>query len=106
MLRIGDKQDTIFPISSDRISTILKSVIKEAGMDTSIITTRCFRSGGVSYGVERGVQPAQLMKIGRWKSADVFFNNYVAARPAKDTTDRMLGIEEGTSPIKKSFSAI
>ena len=75
-------------------------------MDASVITARCFHSGGASYGIERGVQPAQLMKIGRWKSADVFFNNYVAARPAKDTTDKMLGVVNGTPTARNSLSAI
>ena len=56
-------------------------------MDVLVITARCFHSEGASYGIEQGVQPTQLMKIGRWKSANVFFNNYVAAQPAKDTTD-------------------
>jgi hypothetical protein len=32
------------------------------------------------------------MKIGHWKTTDVFYNHYVAARPGQDTTDRMLGM--------------
>ena len=28
-----------------------------------------------------GIDPYQLMKIGCWKSADVFFNHYVASQP-------------------------
>ena len=43
-------------------------------------------------GIEQGIDPYQLMKIGRWKSADVFFNHYVASRPPASVTDRILGI--------------
>ena len=78
MLHIDIKQDAISPILSNQILTILKSVIRETGMDASIITARCFCSGGASYSIERSVQPTQLMKIRKWKSANVFFNNYVA----------------------------
>ena len=32
------------------------------------------------------------MKIGRWKTADVFFHHYVQARPQPSTTDKVLGV--------------
>ena len=106
-LKIGPLQNVIFPVSSECISTILKTVIRDAGMDTSVITARCFRSGGATYGIERGVQPDQLMKVGKWKSVNVFYKHYVAAKTARDTTDRMLGISSEISseisPIKKSL---
>jgi len=69
----------------------LKEVIKAVGMDPSIITARSFRSGGATSGIEHGADAAQLMKVGRWKTTDVFFGNYVAVQPHQDTTDRMLG---------------
>ena len=86
-------------------------------MDASVITARCFHSGGASYGIERCVQPR------RWKSADhyiiyiyqyyiiyiyntVFFNNYVATRLAKDTTDKMLGITSEALTARNSLSTI
>lgn len=103
-LRIGIEEDIIYPVSAQRISSILKSVIKDAGMDTSVITARCFRSGGATSGIKEGVQPDQLMKIGRWKSSDVFYNNYVAARPRIDTTDRMLGLNFSREPSMDSSS--
>ena len=31
------------------------------------------------------------MKIGHWKTTDVWYNHYIAARPGQDTTDQMLG---------------
>ena len=37
--------------------------------------------GFCSGGIEQGIDPYQLMKIGCWKSADVFFNHYVASQP-------------------------
>ncbi len=32
------------------------------------------------------------MKIGRWKGVDTFYNHYIAARLAENTTDKILGI--------------
>ena len=84
------EEDRIFPISAQCISKILKSVIEEAGLDSSVITACSFRSGGATSGIKNGVNPDQLIKIGRWKTPGVFYNRYVAARPDKDTTDRML----------------
>jgi hypothetical protein len=59
-------------------------------MDTSIITAHSFHSGGTTSGIQNSVQSDQLMKSERWKSVDVFFNNYVAVHPRQDTTDQML----------------
>jgi hypothetical protein len=84
--------DSVFKVGAQRISRILASVLKKAGLDTDIFTARCFRSGGATSGIEAGVDPYVLMKIGRWKSADVFFNHYVAARPQHSVTDKILGV--------------
>jgi hypothetical protein len=92
----------VYPISSQRISNILKMVIKEAGMDSSVITARSFRSGGATSGIKNGVMPDQLMKIGRWKSTDVFYNHYVAARTSQDTTDRILGTLDSSDDVWSS----
>jgi integrase len=86
------EEDKIFTIGYQRIANILKEVIKEAGMDSKVITARSFRSGGATSGIKNGVNPDQLMKTGRWKTPAIFYDNYVAARPDSDTTDRMLGI--------------
>jgi hypothetical protein len=85
------EDERIYPVGAQRISTLLKEVINAAGLDSSVITARSFRSGGATSGIQNGVQPDQLMKIGRWKTTDVFYHHYVAARPSQDTTDRMLG---------------
>ncbi len=44
---LSDGEDKIFDLNPQTISNILKSVIKDAGMD-SAITARSFRSGGVT----------------------------------------------------------
>ena len=40
------------------------------------------------------------------ENADGLFNNYVAARPAKDTIDKMLGIVSEAPTARNSLSAI
>ena len=78
-------------------------------MDSSVITACSFRSGGATSAIEHGADHNQVMKIGRWKTTDIFYNNYVAACPKNDLTDRMLGVLEKpvsvstplVSPIQK-----
>ncbi len=105
--RVKGEDDRIFPLSADRISTILKEVIKKAGLD-SVYTARSFRSGGATSGIKNGIQADQLMKIGKWKTTDIFYNHYVAARPQSNMTDKILGISSNIeiedtvrTPIRK-----
>ena len=71
-------------------------------MDVSVITARCFCLE------KHHMVLSKVFNLLNWwrKSADVFFNNYVAARPAKDTTDKMLGIISEASTARNSLSTI
>jgi len=40
-------------------------------------TARSFRKTGASTAINKGVDADLVMKLGRWKSPDVFFKHYV-----------------------------
>ncbi len=69
----------------------------------SAITAQSFRSDGATSGIKNGVQADQLMVTGRWKSTNIFYGHYVAARPNEDTTDRILGIKKNKIEEKQSL---
>ena len=57
--------ESLFNVGAQRISSIFRFVIRDAGLNNSIYTARCFYSGGATSGISNGVNPHQLMKIGR-----------------------------------------
>jgi hypothetical protein len=52
-------------------------IIKETGMNSSVITTHSYCSDDVISRIKNGVISDQLMKIGHWKSTNMFYNHYV-----------------------------
>jgi integrase len=62
-------------IGSERIARILSDSLKRAGIDD--ITARSFRTTGATQAIKAGKNPDLIMKLGRWKSPEVFFKHYV-----------------------------
>lgn len=79
------------PLTSATVSQILKYVIEQAGYDSSIYTPRTFRRGGATAGVAAGINPDQVMKLGRWKTPEVFYNHYVRGSVPPTYTNTVLG---------------
>ena len=72
------------------VSEILKDSIVQSGLDTKIYTPRCFRPSGATAAVRAGNDPEITRQLGRWKTRDVFYDNYVYPRPEKTFTDNVL----------------
>ena len=45
--------------------------------DIEETTARSFRKTGASTAINKGMDPDLIMKLGRWKSVDVFYKHYV-----------------------------
>ena len=56
------------PISTARLTGVLKSVAQRSGMSTCGISGHCLRIGGASHGALRGMTELQLAEAGRWRS--------------------------------------
>ena len=74
-------------LGTQRIAKIMTQTLKDAGIDET--TARSFRKTGASAAINRGTDPDLVMKLGRWKSVDVFYKHYVDWVGA-DLTDSIL----------------
>ena len=74
-------------LSDQRVASILKAGLQAAGIDEA--TARSFRKTGASAAINKGVDPDLIMKLGRWRSVDVFYRHYVNWDRA-DLTDTIL----------------
>ena len=77
-------------LSSQSIRNILNEAIETVGLSRSLYSAKCFRPTGATQAVAAGVNPDTVMKIGRWKTASVFYEHYVHGRTPKDFTDKIL----------------
>jgi len=62
-------------LSADRVAKLLKTTLENAQIDE--VTARSFRTTGASAAIKAGADPDLIMKLGRWKSSEVFFKHYV-----------------------------
>ena len=61
------------PLGKQRIAKIMTRTLQAAGIDDT--TARSFRKSGASAAINKGTDPDLVMKLGRWKSVDIFFIN-------------------------------
>ena len=64
-------------ISADTVGSILEDSIKMAGLADQGFTAKSFRPTGATIAVSQGILPETVMKVGRWKTKEVFLNHYV-----------------------------
>ena len=77
------------PLSSQGIRNILNDAIDAVGLPRDKYSAKCFRPTGATRAVELGFEPNIVQKLGRWKTASVFFEHYVHANVPKNFTDKM-----------------
>lgn len=78
-------------VGSDTIGTILEDAIHRAGLAGQGFTAKSFRPTGATNAVNLGILPETVMKIGRWKTSEVFMNHYVYGQVPENYTSGMLG---------------
>lgn len=71
------------------IARILNDAIKDTGLTG--YSAKDFRPTGATQAMKAGVAEATVMKVGRWRSVDVFREHYVHYQTESDYTDRVLG---------------
>ena len=70
------------------IARILNEAIKLAGLTG--YTAKDFRSSGATAAVQAGLPEETIMKVGRWRSADVFREHYIHSKVPDDYTDKIV----------------
>ena len=72
-------------IGASTVAAIMEVGIHAAGLDTDQHTVKSFRpTGATSAIIEAGVGSHFVMKLGRWRNPDIFFNYYVHAETPVD----------------------
>ena len=77
-------------ISADTVANIMEDAIKKAGLQGLGFTAKSFRPTGATNAVNIGILPETVMKIGRWKTQEVFLNHYVYGKVPRDYSARLL----------------
>ena len=80
------------PFNGVTVATIAR-ILNEAIKDTGLTgyTAKDFRPTGATLAMKAGIPEATVMKVGRWRSVDVFREHYVHYQTESDYTDRVLG---------------
>ncbi|RCN36808.1 site-specific recombinase, phage integrase family [Ancylostoma caninum] len=68
------------PPSRDYASRLIKKTCVEAGLGSRNLTPHSFRGGAATTTIRRGVDPANVMRVGRWKSVKSF-QGYIDPTP-------------------------
>ena len=68
------------PLSAERLSTIMKAVMTDAGVDTSVYKGGSGRHAGSSAAAAAGCDLLRVMATARWSSFDTFRKFYLRAR--------------------------
>jgi integrase len=89
-------------LGNQRIAKILGNALKEAGIDDT--TAKSFRKTGASKLINAGVHSDMVMKLGRWKSPDVFYKHYVDWAGA-DLTNTLLRVPPATTSSSSASSS-
>ena len=77
-------------IKASTISTILVDAIKEAGLEGQGYSAKSYRPTGATLAIGSGQSPEIVMKVGRWKTASVFYGHYVHTQTPATFTEAIL----------------
>ena len=75
-------------LTAKSIAKILNKVIEDAGLTG--YSAKDFRPTGATSALQAGIHDAAVMKVGRWKSVDVFREHYVHFQTPVDFTDKII----------------
>ena len=79
-------------ISASTVANILSEAIDLAGLQGHGFSAKSFRPTGATKCVAAGILLTELiMQVGRWKTKEVFFNNYVHKVVPDSFTDIIIG---------------
>ena len=77
-------------LSASSVAKILEESIDLAGLKGQGFTAKSFRPTGATVAIDQGLDPKIVQQVGRWKTADVFFQHYVHSRTPDEYTSKML----------------
>ena len=75
---------------ASQIAQIMETAIQEAGLAGQGFTAKSFRPTGATMAIACNQDPNIVMKVGRWKTASVFYGHYVHTQTPANFTGALL----------------
>jgi len=80
-------------LSGQGIAQVLNKAIEMAGLKGQGFSAKSFRPTGATHAVDNGYDPDMIMKVGKWKTREVFMEHYVHSKTPASFTNDMLAHE-------------
>lgn len=82
--------EPIHALSAQGVATVLSKAIQLAGLGGQGYSAKSFRPTGATAAVDIGFDPDQIMRVGKWKSREVFLEHYVHSRTPTEFVKQIL----------------
>ncbi len=80
-------------LQPEECAAILREVASEAGLDPTVFTPKTFWKTSVRTGLDTGVQPNAILKLGGWASAETFWHHYISQSVPPAYSDLIFNIK-------------
>jgi len=87
-------QRPIKQLSASESAFILKELATNTGLDLTIFTAKTFRKSGIMAGIDAGVEPDAIFRLGGWQSAETFYHHYIVQAIPHTYTNLIFNIDE------------
>jgi len=87
-------QRPIKQLSASESAFILKELATNAGLDPAKFTAKTFCKSGIMAGIDAGVEPDAIFRLGGWQSAETFYHHYVVQAIPRTYTDLIFDVNE------------
>lgn len=71
-------------ITSSTVAQVMETCIHKVGLGNQGFSAKSFRPTGATTALEAGTNPDIVMKLGRWKTREVFYEHYVHSQTPSD----------------------
>jgi len=96
-------QRPIKQLSASESAFILKELATDTVLDPAIFTAKTFRKSGIMAGIDAGVEPDAIFRLGGWQSAETFYCHYIVKAIPRTYTDLIFDINKSdTNHLCKS----
>jgi len=87
-------QRPIKQLSASESAFILKELATNTGLDLTIFTAKTFRKSGIMAGIDAGVEPDAIFRLGGWQSAETFYHHYIVQAIPRTYTNLISNVDE------------
>jgi hypothetical protein len=75
------------------VAQLLNTAIKRAGLQGQGFSAKCFRPTGATVAIDCKHDADMVMKVGKWRSREIFMEHYVHSQTPVSLSSDILGIK-------------